>query len=1106
MHLRRVGLPVRLGFFVVLLVTPPLLLLSSSPTDAATTAVFGNTTAGASSDRPGSGYKFGSVFPLSEPGTTVSISWYARGGAAVQRFTPVIYRTDSQGNPTSFVTKGAEVQVNVNQPAGWVTSSTPAVSLTSGSYLLGLLAGPAGASASVFYAPAAGRGIWNANPYPTPSTSWGQVNRDTATWSVYVTYTPANSAATPPANTTPPSITGTAQVGQTLTLDQGTWSGNPPPTLSRKWQSCNGGGCSDVPGATGTTYVVAASDENRTLKAVVTAMNSQGTAQAVTAPTGTVVPQPPGNTALPVVSGTAQVGQSLSTTNGSWTNNPTSYAYQWQRCQGGSCSNIPGATSNSYGIVTGDAGFRLAAVVRATNAGGTTSASSAQTATVLQPPAPPVNQTAPSISGTAQVGQTLTANDGVWSGNPAPTLSRQWRSCQSPTCTNISGATGTTYVVSGGDVGRTIQVVVTATNSSGVSSATSTPTAAVASAPSVNTFGNTAPGSQSTTTGADYKFGSVYSLNTTATLTNFKWYGRGGSNASQTFTPVVYNTNPAGQPTTKVTQGARITIARNQPAGWVTAALPPGITLQPGRYLLGLLAGSAGASAFNYYDPGPSGSAYWNNNGTQSVPPSWGPLNTSNSRWSFYVEFQSSTPPPVSTAAPTLAGTPQVGKSLTTTNGTWANNPTSYAYQWQRCNASGASCSNIGGATSPTYAIVAADAGATLRAVVTATNGGGSTTASSAASAVVADPPVAPVNTTSPTITGSATVGGTLTADRGAWTGTPAPTFSQQWQTCDAGTCVDVAGATSPTYDVAESDEGRTLRVVVTATNSEGSAQAASGETAPVSAAPPAGPVPFAKLTLESSIQGSVIEKTLADLDNDGRLDAVIGTQPTPSEGGPGGIYWYQFPWSGDPTDQWVKRTILSSGVAYEDMTSDDVDGDGWTDVIAAVLAGSARNVYWFRNPGVLGGSWQQNLVGGPGEGENTLAIGDLDGDGKRDVVTNTRIYFKNSPTNWTEKQYNTGYNSVALLDIGSGLGRIDIAGNLPNREIAWFQNPRERGGHARTDPWTSHVVGGAYSCPPAACGGDPPFATAWTGDLNGDGRMDIVTGQAEGDEAPPVA
>ncbi|HEY7795157.1 MAG TPA: FG-GAP-like repeat-containing protein [Gaiellaceae bacterium] len=1201
MHLRRVGLSVRLVFFVALLVAPPLLLISDDPTDAAATAVFGNTTVGASSDKPGSGYKFGSVFPLSESGTTVSISWYARGGGAPQKFTPVVYRADGQGNPTSFVTKGAEVQINRNQAAGWVTSSLPAVSLTSGNYLLGLLSGPNGESASISYAPAAGRGLWNANPYPTPTTSWGQVNRDEATWSVYVTYTPATSvpapantalptisgtaqvgqtltasngewtnspsgythqwqrcnsggtacanvaaatsttyavvngdvggtlrvvatatngggstsatsaptavvtsAPAPPANTTPPAITGTPQVGQSLTLDQGTWSGNPTPTLARRWQSCDGGSCSDVPGATGTTYVIAAADENRTLRAVVTATNNQGSAQAVTAPTAVVVPLPPGNTAAPVVTGTPQVGQSVGTSNGSWTNNPTAFAYQWQRCQGGSCSNIGGATSSSYGIVAGDAGFTLAAVVRASNAGGTTSASSAQTAVVTQPPAPPVNQVAPSISGIVQAGQTLTANDGTWSGNPAPTLSRQWRTCQSSTCSDVSGATGATYVPAGADVGKTIQVVVTGTNSSGTSSAPSAPTAAVAPAPSTNTFGVTTPGSQSSATGADYKFGSVYSLTTTATPTSFRWYVRGGPNAAQSFTPFIYNTNASGQPTTRVTQGARITIARNQPAGWVTSPLPAGITLQPGRYLLGLLAGSTGQSAFNYFDTGPSGSTYWNNNGTQTVPANWGPLNTSSSRWSFYVEFQPSTPAPVNTEAPTLSGTPQVGGSLATTDGTWTNNPTSYAYQWQRCDSGGLSCSNVTGATAATYAIAGADAGSTLRAFVTASNAGGSAAAISAPSAVVTSPPAAPVSTAPPTITGSAVVGQTLTADRGSWTGNPPPSLSQQWQTCGTGACGDVPGATGVTYQIAAGDEGRTIRVLVTATNSEGSVQVASTETSVVSASPPTGPVPFARLTLEPSIQGSVIEKTLADLDNDGNLDVVTGTQPTPSEGGTGGIYWYQFPPSGDPTDQWVKRTILPTGVAYEDMASDDVDGDGWTDVVAAVLAGSDRNVYWFENPGALGGNWQQHLIGSRGEGENTLAVGDLDGDGRKDVATNTRVYFKDSPTDWTERQYNTGYNSVALLDVGSGRGRINLAGNLPNREIAWFENPRERGGDARADPWTSHVVGAPYPCPVELCGGDPPFATAWTGDFNGDGRMDIVTGQAEGDQAPP--
>jgi hypothetical protein len=182
-------------------------------------------------------------------------------------------------------------------------------------------------------------------------------------------------------------------------------------------------------------------------------------------------------------------------------------------------------------------------------------------------------------------------------------------------------------------------------------------------------------------------------------------------------------------------------------------------------------------------------------------------------------------------------------------------------------------------------------------------------------------------------------------------------------------------------------------------------------------------------------------------------------------------------------------------------MTSDDVDLDGNVDVIASVIVANERNVYWFRNPGTLTGTWQQNLIGGPGEGENSLVVGDLDGDGKKDVATHTTIFFKNTPTSWTAKKYNSGYNSVALLDIGSGRGKINLAGNLPNLQVGWFRNPREVGGDARTDPWTPHVVGVGFTCG-AGCT-DQPFATAWTGDFDGDGRMDIVIGQAEGDEAP---
>ncbi|MEA2254708.1 MAG: hypothetical protein QOG35_753 [Solirubrobacteraceae bacterium] len=100
---------------------------------------------------------------------------------------------------------------------------------------------------------------------------------------------------------------------------------------------------------------------------------------------------------------------------------------------------------------------------------------------------------------------------------------------------------------------------------------------------------------------------------------------------------------------------------------------------------------------------------------------------------------------PVNSVLPKITGTAQQGQKLTTTNGTWKGTaPITFARQWQRCDAGGATCGPIAGATATTYTAAAADVGGTLRVTVTATGGAGSTTAMSAATAVVsAIPPTA---------------------------------------------------------------------------------------------------------------------------------------------------------------------------------------------------------------------------------------------------------------------------------------------------------------------------------------------------------------------------
>ncbi len=184
--------------------------------------------------------------------------------------------------------------------------------------------------------------------------------------------------------------------------------------------------------------------------------------------------------------------------------------------------------------------------------------------------------------------------------------------------------------------------------------------------------------------------------------------------------------------------------------------------------------------------------------------------------------------PPANTAAPTVTGTPKVGEVLTAQNGTWANNPTAFQYQWQRCNAAGAACANIGTATLKTYTVATPDSGRTLRVRVTAVNAEGATNARSAPTAVV-PPNAGPQNQQRPSIEGEAKAGEELALDAGTWE-PDATSYAYQWQRCDfdALNCLNVGGATGETYGVRNADVGYRLRVLVTARNAQGAGTATS--------------------------------------------------------------------------------------------------------------------------------------------------------------------------------------------------------------------------------------------------------------------------------------
>ena len=225
---------------------------------------------------------------------------------------------------------------------------------------------------------------------------------------------------------------------------------------------------------------------------VVTGSNTAGSASANSGTVGPVGQVPSNNGALPSIAGSALVGQTLTASPGGWSGTPApTFTYVWQQCSssGGGCSPIAGATASSFVLRAADAGHTLVVSVTATNSVGSAGANSNPSAPIQ---APPANPTAPTLSGTAAVGQTLTSTPGTWTGYPTPTLSYSWWRCNSigQACATIAGATATTYTIVAADVGHAVRLYVRGTNSAGtLLNRSSNYTAVVPPAGSATAFG-----------------------------------------------------------------------------------------------------------------------------------------------------------------------------------------------------------------------------------------------------------------------------------------------------------------------------------------------------------------------------------------------------------------------------------------------------------------------------------------------------------------------------------------------------------------------------------------------------------------------------------------
>jgi GH25 family lysozyme M1 (1,4-beta-N-acetylmuramidase) len=196
-----------------------------------------------------------------------------------------------------------------------------------------------------------------------------------------------------PASATAPTIVGTARAGLKLSAVPGTWSGGKPVAFAYQWQSCTTS-CVAIPGATLETYTPGAADIGKTLTVAVTASTKAGTAAATSAPTASVAAANgvavPVALAAPQLTGTLQAGQTLTASTGTWSGNPTVYAYLWRRCDatGAACTTIANATTGAYTLTPGDIGSTLSVEVTATNSAGPQAATSPPSAPVAPAPVP----------------------------------------------------------------------------------------------------------------------------------------------------------------------------------------------------------------------------------------------------------------------------------------------------------------------------------------------------------------------------------------------------------------------------------------------------------------------------------------------------------------------------------------------------------------------------------------------------------------------------------------------------------------------------------------------------------------------------------------------
>ena len=678
-------------------------------------------------------------------------------------------------------------------------------------------------------------------------------NDETLTSGATATVDPApNSPATGA-----PGISGTAQVGETLTAaTSGIADADGLANVSYGYQWIANDGTSDtaISGATNSTYTLIAADEGKTIKVRVSFTDDAGNDETLTSGATATVDAAPNSpaTGAPGISGTAQVGETLTAaTSGiadadGLTN--VAYSYQWVANDGSTDTAISGATNSTYTLVAADEGGTIKVQVSFTDdADNDETLTSGATATVDAAPNSPATG-APTISGTAQVGETLTAaTSGIADADGLANVAYgyQWIANDGTSDTAISGATNSTYTLVAADEGKTIKVRVSFTDAAGHGETlTSAATASVAARSDQGSTPDTPDHPVGTAVfvgGVDLEWNDVPGADSydVQLFRNGQWMGLPGDGVEITF----YG------------------------AGAIISELDPGST-----------------HWFQVRARNAHGSSDWSN--FRQV----GSTNQS----ALGKRARPDNAP--ASGAPVIDGTAQVGESLTadTTGIEDGNGLDRVQFRLHWVSNDGSADAEITGATGSSYTLVAADEGKTVKVRVSFTDRGGyaesltsaaTDTVSFAVQQQVANNPA----TGAPAVNGNAQVGETLTADTSGIAdadGLTNVSYSYQWIANDGTNDTDITGATDSGYILATADEGRTIKVKVSFTDDAGHGETlTSAATAAVDAAPNSPATGAPGITGTAQVGETLTAATSGIADADGLANVSYGYQWIANDG-----------------------------------------------------------------------------------------------------------------------------------------------------------------------------------------------------------------------------